>query len=202
MAQHLLLSAVAAPLVLLGAPALTLFDGLPSAVAARGLLPLFRSSRARALGRFLGHPAVCWGVAIGAFIVWHTPAMFELGLHSVRWHAIEQASFFGSGLMFWWPVIRPWPASRWPSWSLPLYLFFATFPCDALSAFLAFSERVVYPAYARAPRHFDLSALEDQEAAGALMWLCVTIAYVIPAVVITIRTLAPERAPMSGGEHV
>ncbi len=89
---------------------------------------------------------------------------------------------------------------------MPLYLFMATLPCDALSAFLVFSDRVVYPAYLSAPRHAGLTALEDQEYAGALMWLCVTIAYVIPAAVITIQVLSPqpqfaEKTESTRGQH-
>ena len=76
---------------------------------------------------------------------------------------------------------------------MPVDLFLATLPCDALSAFLVFSDRVVYPAYLSAPRHFGLSALQDQEWTGAVMWLCVTIAYALPAAVITTRMLGePE----------
>jgi cytochrome c oxidase assembly factor CtaG len=73
-----------------------------------------------------------------------------------------------------------------------LYLFLATLPCDALSAFLAFSDRVVYSTYLSAPRRFGMSALQDQECAGALMWLCVTIAYVIPAAIITTNLLSAD----------
>jgi cytochrome c oxidase assembly factor CtaG len=64
-------------------------------------------------------------------------------------------------------------------------------PCDILSAFLTFCDRVVYPSYLSAARVFDLSPLQDQECAGALMWVCVTFAYLIPAVVITMQILAP-----------
>jgi cytochrome c oxidase assembly factor CtaG len=71
-----------------------------------------------------------------------------------------------------------------------LYLFLATLPCDALSAFLAFCGRVVYPAYLNAPRRFDNSALADQQLAGALMWVCVTFAYLVPAVIITTQLLS------------
>jgi cytochrome c oxidase assembly factor CtaG len=193
MVQHILLSAVAAPLILLGAPALPLLHGAPRSVVSRGLAPLLRWPPVRAVGRVLGEPAVCWSVAAVVFIGWHTPAIFELGLRSERWHAVEHASFLGSGLLFWWPVVQPWPSTaKWPRWSVPLYLFLATLPCDALSAFLAFSDRVVYPAYLSAPRHFGLSVLQDQQCAGALMWLCVTIAYVIPAAVITTNELSPR----------
>jgi cytochrome c oxidase assembly factor CtaG len=191
MVQHLLLSAVAAPLILLAAPALPLLYGIPRRVVLGGLAPLLRSRPARALGRVLGEPVLCWNVAVSVFIGWHTPSLFQLGLRSEYWHAVEHASFLGSGLLFWWPVVQPWPSTaRWPRWSVPLYLFLATLPCDALSAFLAFSDRVVYPAYYSAPRHFGLSVLQDQQCAGAIMWVCVTIAYVIPAAVITTNILS------------
>ena len=192
MVQHLLLSVVAAPLILLGAPALPLLHGVPRRFMLRdGLAHVLRSRPLRALGRALAQPAICWSVAIVTFIGWHTPQLFQLGLRSEPWHAVEHASFLGSGLMFWWPVVQPWPSTaNWPRWWVPLYLFAATLPCDGLSAFLAFSDRVVYPAYLSAPRHFGLSALQDQECAGALMWLCVTIAYVIPEAVVTTTLLS------------
>jgi putative membrane protein len=194
MVQHLLLSVVAAPLILLGAPALPLLYGVPRRFGLhRGVSSPFRSASVRALGRVLAQPTVCWIVAMSVFIGWHTPSLFQLGLRSEGWHAIEHASFLGSGLLFWWPVVQPWPsAPKWPRWSVPLYLFAATLPCDGLSAFLAFSDRVVYPAYLAAPRHFGLSALQDQEGAGALMWLCVTIAYMVPAAIVTTGLLSPR----------
>jgi cytochrome c oxidase assembly factor CtaG len=183
--------------LLLGAPAVPLLHGMPWIVLG-GLATLLRWPRAHALGRMLVQPVVCWSVAMAVFIGWHTPAIFDLALRSERWHAVEHASFLASGLLFWWPVVQPWPSrATWPRWSIPLYLFLATLPCDALSAFLSFSDRVVYAGYLSAPRHVGLTALQDQERAGALMWLTVTIAYVIPAVVITIKVLSPERAHSS-----
>jgi putative membrane protein len=197
MIQHLLLSMVAAPLILLGAPMLPLLHGVPWVVMAHGIAPAVRSTSVRAIGRLLGQPAVCWSVAMVVFIGWHIPALFDLALRSERWHVVAHASFLASGILFWWPVVQPWPSrSVWPRWSMPLYLFLATLPCDALSAFLVFSDRVVYPAYLSAPRNVRLSALQDQEWAGAVMWLCVTIAYAIPAAVITTRMLSePGRPP-------
>jgi cytochrome c oxidase assembly factor CtaG len=194
MVQHLLLSVVAAPLILLAAPAVPLHHAMPRCVILGGLAPLIRSRSMRAWGRLLTEPALCWSVATAIVIGWHTPSLFQLGLRSHAWHTVEHASFLGSGLLFWWPVVQPWPSqARWPQWSIPLYLFLGTLPCDVLSAFLAFSDRVVYSAYLSAPRHFGLSALQDQECAGAIMWLSVTVAYVIPAAVITTRILSPAR---------
>jgi cytochrome c oxidase assembly factor CtaG len=130
--------------------------------------------------------------------------LFELALRSERWHEIEHGYFLAAGLLFWWPIVQPWPSvARWPLWSAPLYLFLATLPCDALSAFLAFCDRVVYPSYLSAHRVFDISALRisvlrisvlnDQQWAGALMWVWVTFAYLAPAVAITVQILSPRR---------
>ncbi len=71
------------------------------------------------------------------------------------------------------------------------YLFLATLPCDALSAFLVFCGRVVYPSHRSAQALLGFSPLQDQECAGALMWLWVTIAHLLPAIVITLRMLSP-----------
>ena len=81
---------------------------------------------------------------------------------------------------------------------MPVYLFLATLPCDALSAFLVFCGHVVYRPYLSGDHGmFGLSPLEDQALAGALMWVTVTFVYLIPALVLTARLLASERTPAS-----
>jgi len=77
---------------------------------------------------------------------------------------------------------------------MALYLFLATLPCDILSAFLVFCNRLVYPFYLSTPQLFSLAPLEDQECAGALMWVWVTFAYLIPAVSITVQMLSPSNS--------
>jgi putative membrane protein len=197
MLQHILLMAVAAPLILLGEPTLPLLHGLPKLFDNGILGPCLRWDPMRRVGRFVTQPIFCWIAATLTVIGWHVPAMFELGMRSHWWHAIQQISFFAAGLLFWWPVIQPFPSvSRWPRWSIPLYLFFATLPCDALSAFLTFCDRVVYRPYLLQHHHaFGISPLQDQEWAGVLMWVCITFIYMFPAVVITVRLLSPVNAP-------
>src|ERR1700682_5828325 len=167
MVQHLLLMTVAAPLILLGSPAIALPRGLPHPV--RGALGRFlRSSAFRRIGRQVTHPAACWLGGTGVVVVWHVPEIFELGMRAHWWHAIQHATFFAAGLLFWWPVIETGPGSTTlPRSFAPLYLFLATLPCDALSAFLAFCDRVVYPSHRSAHPLFGLSALQDQACAGA-----------------------------------
>jgi putative membrane protein len=192
MAQHLLLMTVAAPLILLGAPVVALLQGL-SRRAAHSVSWLLGNRELQKLGRIIAHPAFCWFAGTGTVIAWHIPALFQVGMRSEAWHTVEHASFLAAGLLFWWPVIVPWPSvARWSEWSAPLYLFLATLPCDALSAFLTFCNRVVYPAYQSPHRAYVLSPLDDQALAGALMWTWVTFAYLGAAAFITIRVLSPR----------
>jgi putative membrane protein len=178
MVQHLLLMTVAAPLILIGAPVMALLEGLPPRLecALLGLL------------RWL-HPAFCWLISAAVVIAWHVPAVFALGMQSAAWHRIEHTCFLVAGLLFWWPVIQPWPSLA----TVPLYLFLAVLPCDALAAFLTFCDRVVYPHYLHAHRFFDISPLGDQQFAGALMWVWITLAYLLPAAAITIQLLSPRK---------
>jgi putative membrane protein len=166
MVMHLLIMMVAAPLIL--------FAARP------------------ALARWRPPIKGCWLAGTLTVLLWHVPAIFELALESHFWHHFEAASFLFAGIAFWWPVVQPVPYLRW---SIPVYLFLATLPCDALSAFLVFCGHVVYRPYLSGGDHgmFGLSPLEDQAIAGALMWVTVTFVYLIPALVLTARLLASER---------
>ena len=197
MVQHLLLMAVAPPLILLGAPVLPLLRGLPRMIRAT-VGRFLRWPLVERLGRVLTDPAICWAAASVALIAWHIPYAFELALRSDSWHEVEHACFFATSIMFWWPVIQPFPSvARWPGWSIPLYLFLGTLPGGALGAFLTFCDRVLYPSYAAAPVIFHVSPLEDQVLAGALMWVFGTFVYMVPAVILTVRFLSGNTASNS-----
>lgn len=195
MLQHLSLMSVAPPLILLGTPQLPLLHGLPQSLAHGVVSPILRWNSVKRLGHLIANPAIGWLAAAFALIGWHVPAVFELALRRSWLHELEHASFLAAGLVFWWPVIQPWPSvARWPRWSIPLYLFCATLPCDALSAFLAFCDRVIYSSYLSAPRLLNMSPLEDQQFAAVLMWMCVTIILLVPAVIVTMQLLSPQHA--------
>jgi putative membrane protein len=194
MVQHLLLMTLAPPLILLGMPRKPLAHGLPQRFVQAIRSPL-RSEPVLQFASVVAHPAFCWFAAAITLVVWHIPSVFMLGLQSQMWHEAEQASFLVAGLLFWSPVIRPAAGpSKWPEASMLLYLFLATLPCDILSGFLVFCDRVVYPVFLSSPRSYGLSALEDQECAGALMWTCVTIVYLIAGALFTARLLSPQRS--------
>jgi len=204
MMQHLLLMTIAPALIWIGAPVMPMLHGLPQKFVQSVLGPFLRWPAVQVSGRVLSQPTVCWLVAAAALVGWHIPAVFNMALQSERLHIAEHVSFLAAGFLFWWPVIQPWPSVPvWPRWSILLYLFAATLPCDILSAYLTFCERVVYPAYASAPRLFRLSVLEDQQCAGALMWTCVTLVFLVPAAQITLQLLSPgQKARELGGVGV
>jgi cytochrome c oxidase assembly factor CtaG len=200
MVQHLLLMTLAPPLILLGVPREPLAYGLPQPF----LEAIGRPLRSRSMQQLAGaamHPVFCWFAAAGTLVVWHIPSVFMLGMRSQVWHAAEQASFLATGLLFWSAVVRPLHnCSKWPESSTLLYLFLATLPCDVLSGFLVFCDRVVYPVFLSSPSSYGLSALEDQQCAGALMWTGVTIVYLIAGGVFTLRLLSPRRSPQRSQE--
>ncbi|HXM69454.1 MAG TPA: cytochrome c oxidase assembly protein [Candidatus Acidoferrum sp.] len=193
MLKHLLLMTLAPPLIWVGEPVDPLSHGLPQRFVQRVLAPAFQLLRAQRISRALGQPGFCWLAAAAALVGWHIPAVFTLAMQSAAWHFVEQSSFLAIGLLFWWPVVRPWPSVLRPDLSMILYLFFATLPCDILSGFLVFCDRVIYPVYLSSSHLFGLSALGDQQCAAALMWTCVTLVYLVAGAILAMRLLSPEK---------
>ncbi len=195
MVQHLILIMVAPPLILLGQPVLPILRGLPADVFREGLGPFLGWHGLQRLARRLTHPVVCWLAMAASVLFWHMPRWYDLGLTSAGWHGVEHACFFYSALLFWSPVIGLWPnRPHWPQWLAIPYLVLADAVNTALSAWLVFSSHVVYQTYAAAPRIAGMSALEDQSTAGAIMWVPGSIAYLIPALILTMRAIQGSRA--------
>lgn len=192
MLKHVLLMTLAPPLIWLGDPVSPLLHGLPLRFVQRVLAPAFQWVPIRRIGRMLGRPEFGWLVAAAALVGWHIPAVFTLAMHSAAWHFVEQSSFLASGLLFWWPVVQPWPSVLRPDLSMILYLFFATLPCDILAGFLVFCDRVVYPAYLSSSHLLGLTALGDQQCAAALMWTCVTLVYLVAGAILTMQLLSRQ----------
>lgn len=194
MVQHLLLTMVAPPLLLLGHPMLPILSGLPRRFVRVGLAPFLNAPSLHRLGKFLVHPFFAGPLFMASNVFWHIPAFYELALRSQAWHQVEHAFFLTTAVLFWWPVIQPWPSrSAVPRWVIIPYLLLADLQNTALAAFLSFYDGVLYPTYAAAPRVFGLSALEDQAGAGAIMWVPGSVAFLLPAGLIAMRYLAPRR---------
>jgi len=164
MAQHMLLTLVVPPLLLLGTPGWL-------------LRPLIRPAVVMKLGRFLTLPLVAFILFNVVFSVWHFPVFYEGALDGHAFHILEHLLFIATAVIVWWPVLSP--ITELPRISYPaqmLYLVFLSISQTPLFGVITFSDNVIYSFYANAPRVFDFSPLADQQLGGIIMkltWLMV-----------------------------
>jgi cytochrome c oxidase assembly factor CtaG len=190
MVEHLLLMSFAPPLLLIGYPVVPLLRGLPRIVRVSLLGPLLRRKALRSLGHFLVRPVVAWLVMNLIFLGWHVPAAYDFALDHEHWHEFEHMCFLGASLLFWFPLIVPWPSrQRYAGWFMLLYLVSADIVNTLLSAFLAFCDRPVYGYYLREPNPFHIAPLSDQRAGAVIMWVIGSLVFLLPAVYVTVRPL-------------
>jgi len=195
MLQHLLLMMVAPPLLLLGAPMFPLLLGLPRAIRHYWIAPLLRSPGLRRVGTYLTQPLPALVLFVAATWFWHLPLLYGLALRSDVWHYLQHACFLITALLFWFTVVRPYPSRpQWSLWWLVAVLIFADVQNTILSALLTFADRVLYVHYAEVPRLGNISALEDQAAAGVLMWVPGSVAFLLPLFIIGLGLLFPPSA--------
>ncbi|MGA7108632.1 MAG: cytochrome c oxidase assembly protein [Terracidiphilus sp.] len=194
MIEHLILMSIVPPLVLLGQPAVPLLRGLPRPARIRIAGPLLRFQPLRRLGHQLVRPRFAWLAMNVAFLGWHIPVAYDFALEHENWHDFEHICFLGTSLLFWWCLLRPWPAARPPHrWSILLYLISADVINTALSAFLAFCNRPVYAFYSVHSNPFGIQPLPDQILGAVIMWVFGSLAFLIPATAIAFALLQPTQ---------
>jgi putative membrane protein len=169
MGQHLLLTLVAAPLLVLGAPVLPMVTALPAAVRR----PVHQARVPVAWRRRLTSP-IATAVACGTYIVvlwvWHLPVLYEAALGSSAIHVVEHATMLGTAAWLWSTVLqRGGPVRRLSGLAAPA-LFVTAVLTVGLAALLTFSPAAWYGTYAAGAQAWGLTALEDQQRAGAIMW--------------------------------
>lgn len=185
MVQHLLLILFAPPLLWLGEPLFPFLRGMPRAIRHYWIAPLFRWRPLRSVCSTLTHPITAWLIFVSVNWIWHSPKLYGLALSSNAWHYAQHLSFLLSAAVFWYPVVRPYPSRpKWPRWFLAPYLILADLQNTVLAALITFSDSVIYPYYLTVPRFDGLSALDDQMAAGVLMWVPGSIVFLVPLFVI------------------
>jgi putative membrane protein len=194
MVEHLLLMSFVPPLLLLGYPQVPLLRGIPHVITVRLLAPFLRMKWLRTLGHFLTKPVVAWLAMNLTFLVWHIPTAYDFALEHEHWHEFEHICFLTTSILFWWPLIRPWPTtSRYPGWIMLPYLVLADIVNTALSAFLAFCDRPVYTYYLQRPNSFHVDPISDQRAGAVIMWVLGSLIFLVPAVFVTFRLLHQEK---------
>jgi putative membrane protein len=188
MVEHLLLMSFVPPLLLLGYPVVPLLRGLPRGFTVRVVGPLLRLKVLRRIGHFLTTPLVAWLAMNLIFLGWHVPAAYDFALEHEHWHEFEHICFLGSSILFWWPLVRPWPTSTHTmGWYALPYLIMADIVNTALSAFLACCGQPVYGYYLREPNPFHISPLSDQMLGAVIMWVVGSLVFLIPAVIVTVH---------------
>ncbi|MBV9324483.1 MAG: cytochrome c oxidase assembly protein [Chloroflexi bacterium] len=172
MTEHLLLTAGAAPLLLLGRPLVPLLWGLPDQErrgASRLLRPrgtLFR------VGSGLARPSVAVTLFVTSFALWHVPFMYDAAQGQSVVHYAEHTLFFLTALLFWWPVIHPGGGRRTLGKIAAIgYVSIPMLEGTLIGALLTFAQRPFYATYLVAPRLTGLSPLDDQQLAGLIMWI-------------------------------
>jgi putative membrane protein len=167
MVQHLMLILLAAPLLLHGIPAWM-------------LEPLTRNRVTNTIGYWLTRPVVAYAIANAVFVLWHVPLFYEMALRSQPVHVFEHMTMLGVALLAWWPTLGPLP--QWPRLALPLhslYYFAMTLPGAAVGAFITFADPGLYAPYDTAERIFGIDLATDQQVGGLLMWVAVSVIYLL-----------------------
>jgi putative membrane protein len=169
MVQHLLLTTVAAPLLVLSAPAGRLLRGSPTVVR-RAITPWRRRLGLAALARALRHPGTVWLLHVGTFWLWHAAVLYDAAVETPAVHALEHATFFVTGVLFWRTVLGV-RAIRVPAGLGVLLVFGMAMSAVLLSLLLTFGRAPWYSAYATTTHAWGLGPLADQQLAGAIMWV-------------------------------
>jgi putative membrane protein len=159
MLQHLLLTLVFPPLILAGTPGWL-------------LQPIFAHDRVRSVARALTRPVVAGLIFSLTMVIWHLPALYELMMRDHNVHIATHLLFIAAATIMWWPLLSPSPeVPRAQPGVQMLYLFLVGIPMQAVAAPISLADTVLYPWYAEAPRTWGLSALQDQQIGGLMMWV-------------------------------
>lgn len=178
MIQHLLLTVVAAPLLALGSPVSTL--RLALSPTSRGRLAGW-SRTTRGWRRSIGDPpplVIATVVHIVVTWVWHAPWLYDLAVRSAAVHALEHTAFLGTAVWVWIEIVATARRSRRAQALATLCLAALIVTGGVLGALLTFSSRSVYEVYVGVG---GLTSLEDQQLAGALMWVPPSFVYAVVA---------------------
>lgn len=186
--EHLLVTMVAAPLLVAGAPVALALRALRGAPHDR----LAEAVRSRAAGA-LTHPAVAWSLFAAVTVAIHVPAVYEGALLSPSLHAVEHMALLGTAILFWLPLVGTNPVRhRLSALGGVLYLLLAMLPMTAVGVALAASTSVRYGAHLEAARELGVSALADQRAGGTIMWVGGTLLLVVAVLALGMRALVRE----------
>jgi putative membrane protein len=192
MLQHEMLMVLAAPLLVVAKPLAVWVWALP--LQWRRATGRFFHHRAwRAPWLVLTSPPGAWLVHALALWLWHVPTLFEAALRSNWVHTLQHFSFLFTALLFWWSALGQ--TVRAGQGAALVYLFTTMIHSSALGALLTLSPVVWYPAYESTAPMLGLSALEDQQLGGLVMWIPAGTAYFATGLLLATRWIGLNRQP-------
>ena len=178
MTQHELLMLIAAPLIVLGRPLPIMLIALPPGLA-RDVARWSRSSVWTLFWRKFSNAFAAWLLHAVILWVWHIPVLFQAAVDDRHIHALQHASFFGSAVLFWWSAMQGARAAGYGA--AVLYMFTTAMHSGLLGAMITFAGSVWYPGYEQTAPAWGLTALEDQQLGGLIMWVPACLVYIVAA---------------------
>lgn len=173
MIQHMLMIMFAAPMLLLADPFPVFLWSLPVKLRQPAARLFERDSTFRRLLIKTTQPGVAWLVFLTIYLGWHDPQAYNAALTYEWAHNLQHITFFVASLFYWWPLVgcAPHIHPRFPIWGKLAYLVGTIPPNMAIGVSIAFSSEVLYTYYLSVPRVWGFTALQDQQLAGAIMWI-------------------------------
>lgn len=121
---------------------------------------------------------------------WHLPGPYAAALSHDGIYWAMQASLLGGALLFWSGLTAP----SAPTGAVLVALLGTTLQMGFLGALITFAAAPLYAPHLGTTAAWGLSALEDQQLGGLLMWVPGGLPYLAAAVLVVARRLAgPER---------
>ncbi len=157
MLQHVLLTLVAPPLLILGTP-----DWL--------LRRFMRPDLVFRAARIATHPVPAFVTFNVVFSLWHTPALYNLSVTNHLVHVAEHLIFMATAALMWWPIASTMPELRRLSYPLQMvYLFLMSVAQLIVFAPITFSREPLYQWYIDAPQIWSMTTVADQQIGGIIM---------------------------------
>jgi putative membrane protein len=189
MLQHVLLITVAAPLAILGAPLVPMLWSLPRGMRV-GAGRAWNAAGLRTAGAALALPLPAWALHTLALWAWHTPGAYSAALANDAIHACEHASFYLTALLVWWVALRPLRGHGGVAGAVCV-LVGTLAQSGALGAILTFSGTPWYYGQSAGAAAWGLTALQDQQLAGLIMWIPAGFVYLAGVLAVMRRILMP-----------
>jgi putative membrane protein len=177
MAQHEILMLISAPLMVLGRPFIVTLWALSPDMRS-GVGTLTRRRWVHTVWERISGPATVLVLHALVLWAWHVPALFEAALHNESIHAIQHLGFFLTAALFWWALIHG-RYGRIGYGIGVLYVFATAMHTEILGALLTFGGRIWYPTHAARTAAHGMSAIDDQQLAGVVMWIPFGVVFVL-----------------------